>query len=343
MAPWAEGAGGARIDVKPPGGGNAAAPTGNVAIPGVLWSGTFGWWFGQYRPVCAFAWLLFVAIPALFFYFELPGLEIQLGSSREIARWLGVLFGISMLCFVLTGAVNPGVPPEPDALPDGLLPHPNGSRPPGKEPEAEYTLSRDTNRYVQGFDHFCEFVGNDIGRGNLPCFVGLLLSLALLSTGVVAASTAYVYSMWFPPHQEWHVYLDWWRLLIALSLCALLVYGLIKCWGSEMCAGVGPLILAMPGMSVGAVAVFFVVALTALLPLLSDMWDDVDAAANPAAFFLILPVLCFALLFWGMSAHWLWLLGSGLSQKVWLKAKGLRFGARREAGKGAPQSAAVLV
>ena len=34
-------------------------------------------------------------------------------------------------------------------------------------PGTEYTVSRDTNRYVRGFDHFCEFVGNDIGRGNL--------------------------------------------------------------------------------------------------------------------------------------------------------------------------------
>ena len=39
--------------------------------------------------------------------------------------------------------------------------------------------------YVRGFDHFCEFVGNDIGRGNLGCFVAFLVLLSTLATYVV--------------------------------------------------------------------------------------------------------------------------------------------------------------
>ena len=64
--------------------------------------------------------------------------------------------------------------------------------------------------------------------------------------------------------------------------------------------------------------------LTVLLPLTTDMLSRTDATHNPTAFFLILPALCFAVLFWGMSAHWVRLLWDGLSQKMWLKAKGYR-------------------
>ena len=38
---------------------------------------------------------------------------------------------------------------------------------------------------LRGFDHFCEFVGNDIGRGNLGCFVAFLVLLSTLATYVV--------------------------------------------------------------------------------------------------------------------------------------------------------------
>ena len=90
-----------------------------------------------------------------------------------------VLFALTAVCFALTGIVNPGVPPEPPPQPAdagggmaGTLPHPG----------EQYSLSRDTNRYVLGFDHFCEFVGNDIGHGNIAYFVCFLVLLSMLTT-----------------------------------------------------------------------------------------------------------------------------------------------------------------
>ena len=51
----------------------------------------------------------------------------------------------------------------------------------------------------------------------------------------------------------------------------------------------------------------------------------------------MLPILAFAVLFCGMSAHWLFLLGSGLSQKLWLKAKGFQRRRRRGSEPGAAE------
>ena len=117
-----------------------------------------------------------------------------------------VLFALTMLCFMLTGCVNPGVPTMPELPADtkdvagrvpesaeeanaaGLLPHPGD----------EYSLSRDSNRYVRGFDHFCEFVGNDIGGRNMGCFVGFLVSLALLASLLLLACVAATAVMWPP-------------------------------------------------------------------------------------------------------------------------------------------------
>ena len=54
------------------------------------------------------------------------------------------------------------------------------------------------------------------------------------------------------------------------------------------------------------------------------MFADVSPETNPVAFFLVLPCLCCAVLFWGMSAHWVALLCDGLTQKMWLREKGFR-------------------
>ena len=230
-----------------------------------------------------------------------------------------MLFAATGCFFVFTGCANPGVPAEPERTVDGFHVHPG--------PDT-HTLSRDTNRYVRGFDHFCEFVGNDIGKGNLGYFVGFLVLLSLFCSCIVIASGAYVVLMWQPP-PTWHLQLELWRVVLSATLAALLVWSLVKCWHSDLCAGVGPLIMMMPGMTLGVGLILGIVVLTVTLPLLSDMWDHPTATANPTAFFLILPVLCFAVLFWGMSIHWVWLLAKGLSQKVWLKAQGLRFGTKR--------------
>ena len=91
-----------------------------------------------------------------------------------------------------------------------------------------------------------------------------------------------------------------------------------------MCAGVLPLIMMMPGASVGAVLLVLVFGLTIILPITTDMFSGVTPDKNPVAFFLVLPCLSCAVLFWGMSAHWVTLLCDGLTQKMWLRAKGFR-------------------
>lgn len=256
--------------------------------------------------------------------------------SVDLTTFFLVLFALTGLCFLATGCQNPGVPPQPKRQPDAsYLPHPGEA----------YSLSRDTNRYVHGFDHFCEFVGNDIGKGNLGCFVTFLVLLSVLCTYVVVLSGWQVYLMLMPPGAEaaggvapgmpglppqsdlqphWHLLLAPWRLLIAATVIGTLAYAIVKCTGSEVCAGVMPLIMMMPGATFGAVLIVLVFGLTVLLPLITDMWTDVTAERNPTAFFLILPVLCFGVLFWGMSAHWVILLCSGLTQKLWLRAQGYR-------------------
>ena len=161
------------------------------------------------------------------------------------------------------------------------------------------SLSRDTNRYVHGFDHFCEFVGNDIGKGNLGCFVTFLVLLSVLCTYVVVLSGWQVYLMLMPPGAEaaggvapgmpglppqsdlqphWHLLLAPWRLLIAATVIGTLAYAIVKCTGSEVCAGVMPLIMMMPGATFGAVLIVLVFA-TVLLPLI-DMWTDVAPSAT---------------------------------------------------------------
>ncbi len=92
-----------------------------------------------------------------------------------------------------------------------------------------------------------------------------------------------------------------WRIGFAVALFVLAVYGLLRCWASEACAGVGPLIMLMPGAHVGAVLIVFVLLATVLLPFTSNMFEFVSPETNPAAFFLILPSLCFAVLFWGTN------------------------------------------
>ena len=245
--------------------------------------------------------------------------------SVDLTTFFLLLFGLTALCFLATGCQNPGVPPQPAKPPDAsYLPHPGDA----------YSLSRDTNRYVLGFDHFCEFVGNDIGRGNLGCFVTFLVLLSMLCTYVVALSGWEVFLMLAPgdgatgdgqaPPPQWHFLLAPWRLAIAAAVIGMLAYAFAKCVSSDVCAGVMPLIMMMPGASVGAVLIVLVFATTVLLPLITDMWTDVTVERNPTAFFLILPILCFAVLFWGMSAHWVFLLCDGLTQKMWLRAQGYR-------------------
>jgi len=244
-----------------------------------------------------------------------PGLQAHV--SIDVTTGFLVLFVLTAVCFIATGRVNPGVPDKPNpAQSSGTmsLAHPGD----------EYQMSRDTNRYVLGFDHFCEFVGNDIGRGNLPCFVTFLVLLSLLSTYVVICSGWITVLYWLPPLPEYHLLADPWRLGIAAVIVLLVAWGLKSCLGSESCQGVIPLVMMLPGAWVGAVLVVLVLGATLLLPLTTDMLSNVTPLRNPTAFFLILPCLIFATLFWSMSAHWVHLLWDGISQKMWLRAQGFR-------------------
>ena len=144
--------------------------------------------------------------------------------SYDLTKFGLIVWVLCMVCFVATGSVNPGVPKAPDMKESGTLPHPG----------AEYTMSRDTNRYVKGFDHFCEFVGNDIGRGNLGCFVTFLVLLSTLSVYVVVLSTWLVGANFLPPRPEWHVVPDLWRFALAAAIALLIGYGLYKWCNSEV-------------------------------------------------------------------------------------------------------------
>lgn len=243
----------------------------------------------------------------------------------DLATAFLVLFMLTGLCFVATGCQNPGVPPLPNRVgTGGYLPHPG----------SEYSLSRDSNRYVRGFDHFCEFVGNDIGKGNLGCFVTFLVLLSLLCTYVVVLSGWQVFLYLDPPEDadpglppeppQWHVLLAPWRVVLAGSLLCMFSYAIYKCATSDACSSVLQLVMMMPGASAGAALVLLILAATVLLPLVTDMWTGVTSERNPTAFFLLLPVLCLGVLFWGMSAHWVKLLWDGLTQKMWLRAKGYK-------------------
>ena len=88
-----------------------------------------------------------------------------------------------------TMCLDPGVPRRPPpasaapAAPGQDKQRSSANRPSAESSELDhpgegYILSRDSNRYVVSFDHFCEFVGNDIGGRNIGCFVGFLVSRA---------------------------------------------------------------------------------------------------------------------------------------------------------------------
>jgi len=287
-------------------------PPYQLAVSNALWKQNWRCCFGAFRSICAGAWCVFLTIPLVFFTMALPGLQARV--SLDITTFGLVLFGLTGICFLATTCHDPGVPPAPESKGHETYLHPGN----------EYTFSRDTSRYVKGFDHFCEFVGNDIGRGNLPCFVAFLVLLSTLSTFVVVTSSWEIVLMWLPPAPVYHIYHDVWRLVLAGFLVVLILWGLVKCWTSETCSGVGPLIMLMPGAHVGAGLILLVITITILLPFTSNIMDDPSPAQNPAAFFLILPCLALAVLFWGMSAHWVKLLCDGISQKVWLRAQGYR-------------------
>ena len=70
---------------------------------------------------------------------------------------------------------------------------------------------------------------------------------------------------------------------------------------------------------VGVAAVLLVLAFVVGLPIAPTCGRTCRSATRrPSTWW---PTLAFALLFVWMAAHWLWLLCTGLSQKLWLRAK----------------------
>ena len=262
---------------------------GMTSAPGVLWKGDWKFYYGQVKSICMAAWGIFVAVPLLFFWAALPPLQVRVGV--DVTTFGLVLWLLTAVCFFATGCYNPGVPEQPKVTAAGSVPHPG----------SEYTLSRDSNRYVRGFDHFCEFVGNDIGRGNLGCFVTFLVLLSTLATYVVITSSweevqilpcpchphfltqppapcTYTLPspcahaqvlMWLPPSPPYHILASPLRLTLAVGIIGLVLFALFKCWRSDQCAGVGPLIMLMPGAHIGAILILVVIMATVLLPMVS--------------------------------------------------------------------------
>ena len=159
------------------------------AAPDVLWHEDYcclG--FGAVKHVCVGAWVFFLLIPGLFFWLVAPGMQARLGLHVTLAA-LG-MYAVATLFFLFTMCLDPGVPHRPppatlgtaSADDDADNHNNNDAGTPSDEcsdlehPGEGYMLSRDSNRYVRSFDHFCEFVGNDIGSRNMACFVGFLVS-----------------------------------------------------------------------------------------------------------------------------------------------------------------------
>ena len=324
------------------------------ATPGVLWRQDyccFG--FGAVKHVCVGAWVFFLLVPGLFFWLVVPGMQARIGLQLTLAA-LG-MYVVTTLCFLCTMCLDPGVPnrPPPASLDKASNSNTNGAGKPCEEsfdlehPGQAYMLSRDSNRYVRSFDHFCEFVGNDIGSRNMPCFVGFLVSLAVFASLLLLACLAAIAVMWlgWAPHvssasppgdsetlQPATLHFATAPLPYAVGGGVLLLLLLLvrSCHSSsDLCSGTLPLVMMMPGAGVGMGLLGLLFVIVAVLPLITDMWTSASWSRNPAPLYLMLPILAFAVLFCGMSAHWLFLLGAGLSQKLWLKAKGFQSKRRR--------------
>jgi len=254
--------------------------------------------------VCGCAWTLFLLLPGAFFLLASPGL-VQWHGPALLAVAL-CLFALTALLYVIASCTDPGVAPR------GY----------GMHPGPQYTYCVDSNRYVAGFDHFCDFMGNDVGARNMPFFVCFLLSIGSLSSYLAVCAVLYVYDMWTLQTPTVHLEISPFRVIAALLLLLLVFGALRRCSKAQCCEGVMPLVMMMPGAYIGAGVIAVVLGSVVILTLMSDMWSHVSIRSNPAPLYLLLPLLAFAVLFLGMSAHWAWLICQGLTQKLWLRAKG---------------------
>ena len=279
------------------------------AEPGVKWAHRFCFLLaGAPTCVCALSLLWILLLSAAFALAVSPGVAKTHGS--EILLLPFALFALVLVAFCLVSCHDPGIAQRPPSGPDGP-----------RHPGEEYTFSKDSKRYVRGFDHFCELVGNDIGAGNMPYFILLLLSLTALASTLFLLCTRYTYEITFPPGEELH-----WRVRENL-LPLLLIFSIIgSCLSSysrsAVCAELVPLILMMPGARIGFTCLALCAMVATLLLVCTDIWEDVSLEHNPVAIFLLVPYLAFAILFFGMSAHWSWLICEGMSQKIWLRSQG---------------------
>ena len=299
-----------------------ARPPQLSAVSGTRWRDDFCClWYGSCNMVCAVAWGLFILLPLTLFLLAAPGILREHGATLLTAGL--ALFALTALLFCVASCADPGVAPR------GLGSHPG----PG------YTYCPDSNRYVAGFDHYCDFLGNDVGARNIPIFVAFLLSIGCLAAYLVAISVLYVADMLSPPDASVHLVPSPPRLALAALILGLVLYTLHRCSRASYCEGVLPLMMMMPGAYVGVAAFTLVLGGVVTLTLTSDMWAHVSMQSNPGPLYLLLPMLAFAVLFLGMSAHWTWLLCTGLTQKLFLRAKGWR---RRKPGAPAVNNTEML-
>jgi len=291
---------------------NGPTKWGAVSVEGAKWRQDFCCCaFGSVNVICVCAWALFLLMPGIFFVFAGPGLLRDHGQTLLLV--MVALFCLTSLCFCLVSCTDPGVAGR-SLREDGSCEHPGGT----------YSYSQDSNRYVKDFDHFCDFVGNDIGGKNMPCFVSFLLSIASLAVVLCFGCILYVIDMEIGPPPSWYLDASPWRVTAAVIVFILVLFALSKLAKSEACEGVLPLIMMMPGAKVGVVLLALVVGVVVFAPFVVDMFSDVSLASNPVPVFLVLPLFAFTVLFCGMAMHWVWLLCEGVTQKMFLKAKGWR-------------------
>lgn len=249
--------------------------------------------------MCFGGWFAFTVPWFLFFILVLP--EVQRHALVDVTTFAYIMYAISFVFYINTQCANPGVVSEAESVAAG-----------GKRA----TLSRSTSRHIEGFDHYCQFLGADIGGGNLWSFKLLLVLLAVLSTyGVILMAWELVTN--FTMRGVWHTRADQWRLSLMAAVLALFVYAVDVCRSSFGFRGT--LLRAA-----AAFVIFIVPATMVLLPVASDILEVSTRDANPACYFLILPAFAFAVVFWAMARQWFCVLGGvgGLTQKEWLRKEG---------------------
>jgi acyl-CoA synthetase (AMP-forming)/AMP-acid ligase II len=111
-------------------------------------------------PKCVGGWAAITIPWALFFLFVLP--QVQHHASVDVTTFAYVAYALALIFYVYTQSTDPGIVGRPESA----------------ATRGSTELSRATGRYVDGFDHYCEFLGADVGKRNLWSFKVLLVLLS---------------------------------------------------------------------------------------------------------------------------------------------------------------------